>query len=120
MSRNKAVGEYGERIARKYLTSKGCRIIEANLKLSYREIDIIALEGDVLVFAEVKTRVLPGLGSAEDTLGQVKIKRLKVALGHYLSLFKGTDYRRVRLDFIAIDISREKKTAKIKHFKDIV
>ena len=120
MRRNKAVGEFGEGIARKYLVSKGFRLVASNLKLSYREIDIIALEGDVLVFAEVKTRVFPGLGSASDALGGLKIKRLKTAIGHYLSEYKGVKYYRVRLDFIAIDINREQKIAKIKHFRDIV
>ncbi|MFA6106200.1 MAG: YraN family protein [Patescibacteria group bacterium] len=119
MLRSKAVGEYGEEVARKYLASKGFRLVASNLKLSYREIDIIALEGDVLVFAEVKTRVLPGFGSAVDALGGLKIKRLKIAIGHYLSSFKGIKYSRVRLDFIAIDINKEKKIAKIRHFFDI-
>lgn len=113
-------GSYGEEIARNFLIRKGYRVIRSNLKLSYKEIDIIAQKGDVLVFIEVKTRLGLSLGKAADALGSLKISRFKKAVGHYLSQFKGESFRKIRLDFIAIDIDKIKKIAKIKHFTDII
>lgn len=120
MNRKEAVGKFGEEIARDFLVKKGYEIINCNLKLSYKEIDIIAKRGDFLVFVEVKTRSSSLFGTAADALGSIKIGRFKKAAGHYLGLFKGLDFKKVRLDFIAVDLNKETKLAKIKHFIDIV
>ena len=49
-------GEYGELLARAFLVREGFRIIETNYRFHHGEIDIVAEEGEVLVFCEVKTR----------------------------------------------------------------
>ena len=54
--RKKLIGQMGERIASKYLSAKGYRILERNFFSRYGERDIIALDGKELVFVEVKTR----------------------------------------------------------------
>ncbi|MDD3114331.1 MAG: YraN family protein [Anaerovibrio sp.] len=53
---NKTLGNKGERLAAEYLGSHGYRIVETNYRCQFGEIDIIASRGDLLVFAEVKTR----------------------------------------------------------------
>jgi len=120
MHYNQQVGKFGEQVAITYLVKKGYRIIESNLKLSYKEIDIIALKGDILVFFEVKTRTSRALGGASEALTSKKINRIKIAAGHYLRAFKGVSYSKVRLDFLSLDIIKEKKVVKVKHFSDIV
>jgi putative endonuclease len=50
------LGEKGEGLAVKFLQKKGYRIIRQNFRTSLGEIDIIAEDGDILVFVEVKTR----------------------------------------------------------------
>lgn len=56
-SRNKETGKRGEEIAGNYLRRKGMSIIARNYRFRrYGEIDIIAKDGSVLVFVEVKTR----------------------------------------------------------------
>ncbi|MBR4880673.1 MAG: YraN family protein [Clostridia bacterium] len=53
---NKEIGDYGERLARRYLKLRLYRIIDTNYKTRHGEIDIIAKKGRYIVFVEVKTR----------------------------------------------------------------
>ena len=50
------IGRLGEKMAAKYLKKQGYRIIEKNAKLSYNELDLIALNRNDIVFVEVKAR----------------------------------------------------------------
>lgn len=59
----KILGGAGERRAAKFLESQGCRILRRNYKTPFGEADIVARDGDDIVFAEVKTRT----GDAFDT-----------------------------------------------------
>ena len=52
------VGARGEQVAARYLRKKGFDILERNVHLSHQEIDIIAINKQYIVFAEVKTRVM--------------------------------------------------------------
>lgn len=54
---NKILGNKGEKIAGEYLESHGYKIIQRNFRCMFGEIDIIACKQDVVVFAEVKTRL---------------------------------------------------------------
>jgi putative endonuclease len=53
-------GELGERFARRHLTGRGYELLEANFRTRLGELDVIARDGDSLVFCEVKTRVARG------------------------------------------------------------
>lgn len=54
---NRELGRQGERIAREYLSEKcGYEIVASNYYASHKEIDIIALDGEFIVFVEVKCR----------------------------------------------------------------
>ena len=55
-TRNAAVGRAGEDAAAKFLKAHGFKILERNYRSGRNEIDIIALDGGILVFVEVKTR----------------------------------------------------------------
>jgi putative endonuclease len=52
---NQQVGKWGEDVAAEYLAKRGHQIIARNIRTPYGEIDIIAKQGDVTVFVEVKT-----------------------------------------------------------------
>ena len=55
--RHLETGEWGEKIAEKYLKKKKLKILGRRVRVGDRdELDIVAREGDVLVFVEVKTR----------------------------------------------------------------
>ena len=118
MNHNQQVGQFGEGLAKKYLADIGYEIVDAIVNTSHKEIDIIATRGDDLVFVEVKTRTSGSMGLAEENIGRRKINNLKKAMNHYLRVHPH-DQDRARLDFIAIDIDRADKKARIKHYKDI-
>jgi len=118
MNYRKKVGEFGEKIAINYLKSKGYSIIGKNVKISFKEIDIIAKIKEKIVFFEVKTRTSKKLGAADEAISSKKINNLKKAIGFYIAENK-IKANNIRLDFIAINIDKYKKIANIKHFEDI-
>ena len=56
MARQQIIGKKGEDIAVEFLTAQGYLILERNWRIGKAEIDIIAKDGNILVFAEVKSR----------------------------------------------------------------
>ena len=119
MNYRQKVGKFGENIARDYLLRRGYKIIGLNQKISFKEVDIIARDGETLVFIEVKTRLSQIFGGADDAFDFRKLSNLKEALELYI--YKNNfDGNLARLDFVSVDISRQKKKAKIKHYKDII
>jgi putative endonuclease len=53
-------GELGERLARRHLAARGYRLLDVNFRSRLGELDVVARDGDCLVFCEVKTRVCRG------------------------------------------------------------
>jgi putative endonuclease len=120
MHYNQRVGRFGEKLAQGYLARHGYKIIDTNIKISYKEIDIVALKDKRLVFVEVKTRTSDKFGVACEAVFAHKTKNLKQAIGIYLGqVEKDVKYDDIRLDLVAVDINKVNKTAKIKHYKDI-
>ncbi len=75
------LGSRGEKLAAKYLKSRGLKIIKRNYSTAVGEIDIIAREKDTLVFIEVKSRTGGVEGSAEYAVDSKKRYRIgKTAL----------------------------------------
>jgi putative endonuclease len=74
MPRAQALGPLGEDLAAKYLSQAGLRIHERNWRpgTGRGEIDLIASEGAVLVFVEVKTRTTDEFGAPERAIGEEK------------------------------------------------
>lgn len=77
-------GQYGEKQASNYLRKQGLTIVEKNYRTRRGEIDIIAKDGDVLVFVEVRLRQKTGLVSAGESLTPRKLKKWKTAAEEYL------------------------------------
>jgi len=118
---NKLVGKFGEELAKKYLIKHGYKIIERNIQISHKEIDIIAKFKDILVFVEVKTRTSNRYGEADESMSRRKTKNLRYAIKRYLSNSDNKIYYRdIKADLIAVDIDKNRKIAKIKHYKDII
>ena len=81
---NRAVGETYERKAAAYLKSLGYEIIEYNFRCRQGEIDIVARDGEYLVFCEVKYRTNLQKGSPEEAISLQKMKRISKTALYYL------------------------------------
>ena len=99
----KELGVNGEEIAVNYLKSRGYRIVERNYRIRLGEIDIIAEQGEDLVFIEVKTRSDILFGSPFESVTLSKQRQLsKVAL-EYLSKC-GCHNRPARFDVVGVQL----------------
>ncbi|MEE2524018.1 YraN family protein [Pseudarthrobacter sp. J75] len=70
------LGRRGEELAAGYLESLGMLVVERNWRCPEGEIDIVALDGDALVIAEVKTRRSLDYGHPFEAVGTAKLARL--------------------------------------------
>lgn len=70
------LGRDGEELAAVFLEDQGMRIVDRNWRCAEGEIDIVALEGDTMVVAEVKTRSSLDYGHPFEAVGPAKLARL--------------------------------------------
>lgn len=101
MSNLRRVGAEAEDRAAEYLIEKGYTIVTRRWTARGGELDLVALEDDVLVFIEVKARS-GRWDSPEEAITYVKIQRFLVAVEAYC-LATDQTARPVRYDVIAID-----------------
>lgn len=100
-SNNRDLGTRGEDAAARYLYKRGYDIIERNWKCTFGEADIIAHDGETVVFVEVKTRSGLEHGFPSEAVDAKKRDRYeKIALA-YLSESEDVDVP-VRFDVVAI------------------
>lgn len=79
------LGGYGESIAVAYLTDAGLRVLDRNWRCRDGELDIVARDGDALVFCEVKTRRGTGYGQPVEAVGRIKQRRLRILAQRWLA-----------------------------------
>jgi putative endonuclease len=110
-----AIGRRGEDAAAAYLERIGYRIEERNWRCAIGEIDIVAWDENVLVFAEVKTRRTEKAGSAEEAVSPAKQRRLvKLAAAYGSSCSRRPE--QVRFDVIAIRVIAQDR-ALLRHYR---
>ena len=112
------LGKYGEELAVRYLQKHGYRILERNFKARYGELDIICVKDNVLVFVEVKTRIGEKFGKPEESVTSHKLRELIKTAEYYLVLhpnFRGN----IRIDLVAIQLSKGNVLLDMKHIKNI-
>lgn len=79
-----ALGAHGEDLAIRYLIDAGLTVLDRNWRHRSGELDVVAREGDALVFCEVKTRRATGYGFPAAAVTPVKQQRLRVLARHWL------------------------------------
>jgi putative endonuclease len=100
-------GEFGEELAARYLEGQGYRIVERNWRAGKAgEADIIAYEGPVLAFIEVKTRFDDSFGRPQSAI--TRRKQSQMARVAKMYLYKQELYGTVdcRFDVVAITFER--------------
>ena len=110
-----ALGREGETLAEGLLAKNGLQVLERNLRNGGGELDLIAMDGDVLAFIEVKARSNTDYGHPAEMVGAAKQKRIIAAARAYLA---GLDAPApvCRFDVISIDYSGG--APRLEHIKD--
>lgn len=104
------LGHTGEDAAVALLLKRGYEIVGRNVRMPGGEIDVVARDGDVVVFVEVKARESRRFGSALSAVDARKRRTLRKLAGEWLQLF--APRANARFDVVAEDGSR------IAHYKD--
>ena len=112
------LGAFGERVAAAHLEAKGYRIRARNFRCREGEIDIVAEDGDCLVFVEVRTRRGDAFGTPAESVTVAKERRLLTVARAYLQ--EHTDVPpNQRIDVIAIELSRGRLLA-VQHIEGAI
>jgi putative endonuclease len=99
-------GERAERLACRELRRRGYEIVARRFRTRLGEIDIVAREGPVLVFVEVKARRGAGFGSPLEALTWWKRRRLLAMARQYLASCGGLADQPCRFDVVGIVLGR--------------
>jgi len=115
----KIVGSQGEKIARSYIKKQGMKILEENYRALKGEIDIIARDGEYIVFIEVKTNTRLSEFPPEIRVNRAKQEQIGKIAQMYLMKTQQTDAY-CRFDIISVILQPENKNqpSEINHIKD--
>lgn len=109
------IGQLGEDYACRYLLTEGYQLLERNWKKRRAEIDIIAKQGDVLVFLEVKTRTNDLFGEPSAFVSEKQQQLISAVAADYMQAI-GHDWE-IRFDIISIFILPD-ETYRLEHIQD--
>lgn len=114
---NQNLARLGEEKARKYLLSKGYKILEKNFRSRYGEIDIVALDNNTLVFVEVKTRYSEDYGKPEEAITKRKL-RMVARTGQFYKLTHKNLPDLLRIDAVLIEMTPDGKIKRCELIKN--
>lgn len=97
----RSLGQRGERAAERFLLRQGMVIIARGFEDKFGEIDLIAVDDDTIVFAEVKTRSSDSSGSPAEAVDLAKQRHITRTATGFLKWHRLTDCR-FRFDVIAV------------------
>lgn len=115
-STKKELGKAGEKFAENHLRKRGLEILETNFRKREGEIDIIALDGEIVVFVEVKTRRSQEFGLPIEAVDEKKQEKIYEIAEAYLAE-KGWMERELRFDVFSIQFCRDTNRWHIKWVK---
>ncbi len=96
------VGQKGEIIAAAELGKLGYLIIDSNYRTQYGEIDLIARDGEYIVFVEVRSLTNTAYCKPIETINERKINRILYAAQHYITS-KGLGECAMRFDVVEVE-----------------
>lgn len=103
MGADAALGRRGENLAHRYLRARGMMVVARNVRMpdGSGEIDIVARDGAITVFVEVKARMTDAFGAPERAIGKEKQERITRAARFYATR-SGITWDHVRFDVVSI------------------
>jgi putative endonuclease len=111
-------GNAGEAFVAGRLERAGYRILDRNWRIRGGELDIVALDGEVLVFVEVKVRS-GHMAVAEESLDYRKLRRLMLAAETYVQAHHDLLDYVWRVDFVAITLSTDGVVLRYNHVENV-
>lgn len=118
VAERRTFGDLGERLAAHHLEAKGYRIIARNWRRMEGEIDIIAADGETVVFIEVKSRRGTAMGSASEAISPMKAMRLVQLAELYAE--EHAPEAGLRVDLIAIDFAPDGRMLSLNHYENAI
>ncbi len=102
MELRKQMGNTSEDIALEYLVQQGYRLVQRNFTCKAGEIDLIVQKGDILVFAEVRSRTGTQYGEPSETVNRKKQDKIKKTAKYYLYCNRYLENCYCRFDVLSI------------------
>lgn len=100
-NRKQSLGRWGEEHAAAYLEQHDYHVVARNVRTAYGELDLVAQQGETLVFVEVKTRTSDSYGLPEEAVTPLKAAHILASAQAYLQEH-GDENTAWRVDVVAI------------------
>lgn len=98
---NRFGGVKGEMLAIKFLQEHGYKLIDRNVKMAHGELDLVALDGETVVFIEVKSRENLRFGTPIEAVTPAKVRNMLSAAKQYIA-HKHLYERNIRFDVVTV------------------
>jgi len=113
----KLLGNRGERWAAKYLRKQGFQILHRQHRSRFGEIDLIALDGNSVVFIEVKTRRSASAGHPTEAVTSAKQRQLTRAAFAYLKRHRLLEHS-ARFDVVSLLWPADGLKPEVTHYRN--
>ncbi|MBC7259558.1 MAG: YraN family protein [Chloroflexi bacterium] len=97
------LGAFGEEVATRRLRELGYRVVERNYRCAAGEIDVVAMDGEVMAFVEVRTRRGDRMGTPEESVGPRKQRKMIEVAQTYVAERGYTGAWRLDVVAVALD-----------------
>lgn len=114
----RGLGRRGEELAAQHLSAKGYQIVAHNWRCEQGELDLVARDGEWLIFVEVRARRGQALGTPEESITPAKQARLALLAEAYISEHDwGGPWR---IDVIAVEMDKRGRLLRLDHYENAV
>jgi putative endonuclease len=112
------LGRVGERLAREHLERLGYRVVAANYRTRFGELDLIVCDDTWLVFVEVKTRRNEALESSIEAVSADKQRRVRrMAAAWLVEAIDRPRSRELRFDVVGVTVDRDSRLVRLDHLE---
>jgi len=111
------LGRWGEDIAVEHLERAGMVVLARNWRCREGELDIVALDADILVFCEVKTRSGLGFGSPAEAVSPDKLRRLSILAVRWIKAHP-RPWAELRFDVVSVLRTRDGRV--VDHLRGVI